>query len=375
MAGYDKSGSYKFKDLEKKYSNFLSPTFKITVGGFKLDSAKVPISYLQIQLTTENRAGMCSFTVEAMYDYETGVWSDGFLDKVDVGMKVVVEIGYAESQKQIFLGYVDKYRIDYSSQGAPQLHVSAMDGLGLLMSNREKTDFGKRKTTDVVRELVMACQHVGLATACTIDKLPAFEAQFVKEKACSSYDFLCRLAEMCFVNFCIINGELIFSNLLKNTTDLIELTMGVSLIEFSKTIALSQQTVGSVTVISNGTVDKKEVRSKAVVPSRYGGGAGETGVQKWKALKGTNRDLVVNFLKSADECKFVAQNVLDSMSLGFVQGSGRCIGIPEIIPGRYIKLAGLDKETNGSYFITAVTHTFSGEGFFTEFEVKGFRSR
>jgi len=138
---------------------------------------------------------------------------------------------------------------------------------------------------------------------------------------------------------------------------------------------LSQQTVGSVTVISNGTVDKKEVRSKADTPSRYGGGAGETGAQKWKALKGSNKDLVVNFLKSADECKIVAQNVLDSMSLGFVQGSGRCIGIPEITPGRYIKLAGLDKETNGSYFITAVTHTFSGEGYFTEFEVKGFRSR
>lgn len=374
MAGYDKSGSYNFKSLEQKYGNFLSPTFKIKVGGFKLDSYKIPVSHLQIQMTTENRAGLCSFTVEAMYNYETGVWSDGFLDKVDVGMRVEVEIGYADSQKRVFLGYVDKYRIDYSSQGAPQLHISAMDGLGLLMSNREKVDFGKKKTTDVVRELVMACRHVGLADACTVDSLPSFQAQLVKERACSSYDFLCRLSEMCFVSFCIINGELIFSNLMKNTSPLMELTMGVSLIEFSKTVALSQQTVGSVTVISNGTVDKKEVRSKAVVPSGYGG-AGQTGVQKWKALEGTNKDLVVNFLKSADECRTVAQNVLDSMSLGFVQGNGRCIGIPEIIPGRYIKLSGLDKETNGSYFVTAVTHTFSGEGYFTEFEVKGFRSK
>ena len=148
MAGYDKSGSDDFKALEKKYGNFLSPTFKIRVGSFRLDSSKIPVSHLQIQLSTENRAGMCSFTVEAMYNYETGVWAEGFLDKVDVGMKVTVEIGYAESQRQIFLGYVDKYRIDYSSQGAPQLHISAMDGLGVLMSNREKIDFGKRKTTD-----------------------------------------------------------------------------------------------------------------------------------------------------------------------------------------------------------------------------------
>ena len=374
MAGYDKSGSYNFKSLEKKYGNFLSPTFQIKVGGFKLDSAKIPVSHLQIQLSTENRAGMCSFTVEAMYNYETGVWSDGFLDKVDVGMKVVVEIGYADAQRQVFLGYVDKYRIDYSSQGAPQLHISAMDGLGVLMSNREKVDFGKRKTTDVVKQLVSACTKAGIINSSTVDNLPSFEGQFVKEKASSSYDFLCRIAEMCFVNFCIINGELMFSNLMKNTSTLLELTMGVSLIEFSKMVGFSQQTVGSVTVISNGTVDKQEVRGKADAPSRYGDSSGKTGAEKWKALDGANKDVVMNFLKSADECKTVAQNILDSMSLGFVQGEGRCIGIPEIIPGRYIKLAGLDRETNGSYFITEVTHTFSADGFFTEFEVKGFRS-
>ena len=375
MAGYDKSGSYDFKALEKKYGNFLSPTFKIRVGSFRLDSSKIPVSHLQIQLSTENRAGMCSFTVEAMYNYETGVWAEGFLDKVDVGMKVTVEIGYAESQRQIFLGYVDKYRIDYSSQGAPQLHISAMDGLGVLMSNREKIDFGKRKTTDVVKQLVSDCTRAGIITGSSVDALPSFEGQFVKEKASSSYDFLCRIAEMCFMNFCIINGELLFSNLMKNTATLLSLTMGVSLIEFSKTIAFSQQTVGSVTVISNVTVNKEEVRSKADSPSRYGDSSGKTGAEKWKALGGANKDVVMNFLKSADECKIVAQNILDSMCLGFVQGSGRCIGIPELIPGRYIKLAGLDKETNGSYFVTAVTHTFSGDGYFTEFEVKGFRSK
>lgn len=375
MPGYDKSGRYDFKSLERKYSDFLSPTFNIKVGSFKLDSRKIPISHLEVQMTSENRAGVCNFTVEAMYNYETGVWSDGFLDKVDVGMKVTVEIGYAESQKQIFLGYVDKYRIDYSSNGAPKLHVSAMDGLGILMSNREKKDFGKQKTTDVVKQLVSDCTTAGIITGSTVDRLPTFEGQFVKESACSNYEFLCRIAEMCFMNFCIINGELLFSNLMKSTATLIELTMGVSLIEFSKAVGFSRQTVGSVTVISNGTVNKEEVRGVADSPSRYGDTSGKTGAQKWKALGGTNKDLVMNFLKSADECKTVAQNVLDSMSLGFVQGFGRCIGIPEIIPGRYIKLAGLDKETNGSYFVTSVTHSFSSEGYFTEFEVKGFRSR
>lgn len=375
MSGYDESGSYKIKDLEQKYSAFISPTFKIKVGNFKLDSTKVPVSHLQIQQTTENRAGACQFTVESMYDYETGEWSDGFLDKVDVGQKVEVEIGYAESQRRVFLGYVDKYQISYTAQSAPQLNISALDGLGVLMSDKEKLDFGKQTTTDVVNTLLTYCKNAGLAESSSVDTLPTFEGQFVKEKACSSYEFLCRIAEMCFMNFCIIDGELVFRNLMKNTTTLVELTMGENLIEFTKSIGLSQRTVSSVTVISTGTADKKEVRGKADTPSRYGGGSGETGAEKWKAIKGVNKDVVMNFLKSVDECKLIAQNILDSMSLGFVQGSGRCLGLPELMPGRYIKLSGLDKETNGSYFVTSVTHTFSGEGFFSEFEVKGFRSK
>lgn len=375
MAGYDKSGTYKYQDLERKYSGFISPSFQIQVGGFKLDSAKIPISHLEIQLTAGNRAGVCSFTVEAMYNYETGVWSDGFLNKVDVGMPVKVEIGYAEARKRVFFGYVDKYQIDFSSESAPRLQISAMDGMGLLMCNKEKLDFGKRTTKDVVNELVKVCKQEGIIDSSSVDQLPSFEGQFVKEKACSSYDFLCRIAEMCFMNFCIIDGQLLFSNLMKNTSTLLELTMGRNLMNFSKSIGFSRQTVGSVTVISTGTSTKQEVRGKATSPSRYGSSAGETGAEKWKALGGANKDIVMNFLKSADECKEIAQNILDSMSLGFVQGEGRCIGIPELIPGRYIKISGLDKETNGSYFITDVKHSFTGDGFFTDFSVKGFRSK
>ena len=374
MAGYNENGTYEISSLERKYSGFISPSFKIQVDSFKLDSAKIPISHLEIQITTENKAGTCSFTVEAMYDYETGVWSDGFLDKVDVGMIVKVDIGYATSQKRAFVGYVDRYRIDYSSEGAPRLQISAMDGMGLLMSNKEKLDFGKRSTADVVRELVKTCESAGLIESSRVDQLPTFEGQFVKEKACSSYDFLCHLAEMCFVSFCIIDGQLLYKNLMKNSSPLLELTLGRNLMEFSKNIGFSQQIVGSVTVISTGTSDKKEVRGEATAPSRYGG-SGETGAEKWKALGGMNKDIIMNFLKSADECKVIAQNVLDGMSLGFVQGSGRCLGIPELIPGRFIKLSGLDKETNGSYFVTEVKHTFTESGFFSEFSVKGFRSK
>lgn len=375
MAGFDSSGSYKFETLEKKYSSFLSPTVKIDVGGFKLGSGAIPVSRVQVEMTTENRAGSCEFSLDSVYDYETGKWSKGLLDKIDVAQLVTVELGYAESQKKVFFGYVDRYRVDYTAAGAPRLTVYAMDGLGVLMADREKLDYGQKTTGDIVKEILSKCQASGAVEKVTMAHMPAFEAPLLKEKGTSSYEFLCRMAEMSFMNFCVINGELLFKNLMENDKTLLTLTIGQNLWEFSREASFGSGTVGSVTVISNGSEDKTELRGVAKSPSRFGG-SGKTGAEKWKKLgDAPNKDIRINALRTEDECRQIAQNILDGMSLGFVSGHGSCIGIPELCPGRYIEVAGLDKAANGSYYLTKVTHTFAEGGYTTEFEVKGFRSK
>ncbi len=54
---------------------------------------------------------------------------------------------------------------------------------------------------------------------------------------------------------------------------------------------------------------------------------------------------------------------------------GECIGIPELIPGRYIKIDGADEQTAGTYFITKVCHRFSRGSYVTVFEVKGAKTK
>ena len=57
--------------------------------------------------------------------------------------------------------------------------------------------------------------------------------------------------------------------------------------------------------------------------------------------------------------------------MGFISGEGECIGIPELIPGRYLKIDGGDELTNGTYFLTKVYHRFRTDEYTTAFEVKG----
>ncbi|SKB73311.1 Phage protein D [Lachnospiraceae bacterium] len=372
MGGFDKSGSYDITSLEKKYDSFMSPAAEIQVGSAKIDGMKIPITYLRVQQTVRNRSGSAEFQVSGMYDYEKGKWLENLLDSIDVGAKVTIKMGYMKSKKQVFFGYVDSYEVTYGSGHQPNITVSALDGMGLLMSGGERQDFGKKTTNEVVTELTKECKSAGLISSVTIDTLPKFQSQIRKETNCSNYDFLSQLAEMCFVNFCVINGEMLFSNLMKNTSSLVELTMGQCLLEFTRSVSMTRNSVGSVVVISNGTKDKKEVRGKAETPGKFGG-SGDTAAKKVKGLSKTSRVIRMNFLQSEKECKDMAQNVLDYMNLGFSGGGGRCLGLPDLIPGRFIKIKGVDKKSNGSYFVSDVTQTLSEDGYYTEFEVCGLR--
>ncbi|XME02547.1 phage late control D family protein [Lachnospiraceae bacterium C1.1] len=372
MGGFDKSGKYDVSSLVKKYESYAAPAAEIKVGSFKIDGMKIPIVYIKIQQSVRNRAGTAEFAINGLYDYEKREWSEGLLKKIDVGMKVTISLGYVKSKKEVFFGYVDSYTVSYRANRQPMIVVTALDGMGLLMSGGTRKDFGKKKTGEIVKELLGECQSAGLVNKVTIDKLPEFKTQLMKETNCSSYDFLSQIAEMSFVNFCVIDGELLFSNLMKNSSPLMELTLGKELLEYSRTVALNKNMVGSVTVISNGTPDKTEVRGKADKPGSFGE-SGKTGAEKLKGLSKTSRHIRMNFLQSEKECKDMAQNILNYMNMGFSGGECRCIGLPEIIPGRFIKLKGIDSKSDGSYFISEVTQILSEDGYNTEFELSGLR--
>jgi phage protein D len=48
-----------------------------------------------------------------------------------------------------------------------------------------------------------------------------------------------------------------------------------------------------------------------------------------------------------------------------------CIGMPELIPGRFIRIDRVDSIVNKKYYITRVTHRFDYSGFTTQVETEG----
>ena len=358
-------GSYTFQALSSKYEDFRGPAFTIKVDGTKLNSAEMPIASLEVELSADGSAGGCHFSVESLYDFSQSKWINNLAKTIQVGAKLEVLGGYVK-QELIFYGYVDEYSMEYSGSAPPRLAVTGMDGFGYLMSCQEPIYGGKKTPQKVVEEILTKAVSAGYAKSKTVGTLSGFDVPVIKERL-DDYKYLRLMSERYCMSLFSVAGELIFDNVVANSSPLISLTVGMGLLDFQRRLSLQGQ-VGEVEIWGR---DEKQNFIKGVAKSVSIGGSGKSAVQLAPKFKQTALREYNEYVRTEKQCVELAQARLDSRALEFVSGSGTCVGIPELIPGRYITIKGLDDDTEGSYFITRVRHRFTGEGYYTQFEVKG----
>ncbi len=358
-------GAYTFKALSTKYEDFRGPAFTIKVGSTTFKSVEVPIVSLEVELCADGSAGGCHFSVESLYDNENSKWINNVAEVIQVGAKLEIQGGYVK-QETIFYGYVDEYFMAYSGSWAPRLEVTGIDGFGYLMACQEPVYGGKKKPKDVVEGILKKAKSAGYAKSYTVGDLSGFDVPILKEKV-DDFKYLRMLAEQYGMSLLAVDGELIFDNVIKNSSSLIELTIGSGLLDFQKRFSLQGQ-VGEVEIWGRDT-DQKFIKGSATSVSISG--KGKTAVQLAPKFKQTALRENNEYVRTEKQCVELAQARLDAIALNFISGRGACVGLPELIPGRFITIKGLDEETVGSYFVTKVRHRFSQQGYYTEFEVKG----
>jgi phage protein D len=366
------SKSYSFKTLENSYEGFVAPSFNIKIGPKTIDSFKIPISSLSVDIDAGRSAGGCSFTVESLYDYAKSEWTNTLLSNVKVGDKLVIDGGYAPKKKQLFYGFVDDITINYEGGGSPSVSVSGIDAKGCLMNAETRKYMSAKEPSAIVKEILGKCVSAGYAERVNVGTLAKFNAELIQEDM-DDYTFLCSLADFYGMRFFVVSGEIVFDDVVAKKSKIMTLTMGVGLSGFAKTVSLRRQ-VGKVVVYGVDPKTKKAIKGEASSTTISGKGseAGEVASGFGKITETVNS----LFVTTPKECENYAQARLDSHALGFVSGQGSCIGIPEIIPGRYIGVEGLDSNSEDEYFVEKVTHEFSSaKGYHIKFEVKGAKSK
>ena len=200
----------------------------------------------------------------------------------------------------------------------------------------------------------------------TVEISDEFEAPILKEQI-DDWKFLRLMAQRCGASLFVVDGEMIFDTVAAKTSPILKLSLNKNVNNFQKRVSLAHQ-VGKVEVYGRD-VNQKPVKGSASSVSL--GGSGKSAAQWVPGLKEAVLREYNEFVRTQKECKSLAQHRLNTIAMGLVSGSGQCIGIPELIPGRYLEIEGADKNANGTYFLSKVRHRFTDDGYTTEFEFKG----
>ena len=347
---------YNYKELAKTYNNFLTPVVEIYVDNGKdniLKKGDITIDSLEVTLSAERVSGL-NFQVINAYDPVAKKINQKVKDSFSAGKILQVALGYGSSLTTVFKGYVTEFRTSY--QASPVVSVAAVDLRKLLMENiRIRYQYKEKSYSDVFEEILG--NYKKLYNNIYVDEM--------KEKVTllqntSDYNFikgqLCPKAD---ADFYMIGGDVYFKKSVSPEKEkgLIELKWGESLISFrraskycNKQLKLysyqDDKTVATATANIKTEKDISSLTQKTVIEEREEEG-------------GLSKDDLNNCAEKEEKEKEKKNR----------SGGGSLIGLPEIIPGKYVQISGVDPEDAGDCYISEVTHSFGSDGFTTSFVI------
>lgn len=353
-----------YQQLKSKYQDFRAPTVRLVVDGTDLtENLKTRLSRVVADLTCGYAASGISFDVVGEYDYEQTAFSaKGAAKVLQLGARVELQLGYIRTET-VFSGLIAEVRYEFEEDDAPYLHVECMDAKCLLMKMQRLEIRSEKKIAPLVNALLGA-QPV--STYLTGREVSLQEAErepqpFTME---SDYDFLVRQAQYTGCEFFIFAGKAYFRQPPTSSSPIMTLEprQGISRASLS---LRGTPLVRKVTVVGVDPTSDESVSGSASAQGSFGQGAGPN-----RMLSGTERTYFDPRAASAKDAADRAKVLMSGIQQQFGQLSCRCVGLPELVPGRWIKIKGLLPEANTGFYIVNVRHVYSQNGFTTTFDAR-----
>ncbi len=382
---------FKFSDLKNVYEGFEEPRIRIYVNGMDITQEEVPlvVNDVEVELSNGFEAGIASFNLTGVYDDEARVFA---IDKVKkylfLGSTVIVLLGYGVSLREVFRGFIARVHFVIPRTNAnalPSIEISAMDAKGLMMANRHSKRLKATCYSDAVKEILSANTFLSQKdnnmkdfTTLNISNTPDKQDQgagggggagagktsdkrveMVEE---SDYEFIVKAAKKFNFEFFIVGGMLYFIEAKKNTTPLITLTPYCGLRSLDVGYDIS------------GLARSVEVRNIDMEQGKF---VGDKKKAKTKISMGNKAKPLVekqSFVyldptaQSKAEAGYRAAYLMDSIDyrLGSIQAE--FIGIPELVPGRFVTLKNFGKPVDNNFYLTRVRHILENKVYRTVFE-------
>ncbi len=352
--------AWDFEKLQTQYKNFTAPAVSVSVGGTDLVKKGIPVEAVDAVLSLDT-ASSVSVRFTDCYDVKNGSFNSTLKSAAVLGKTVELSLGYQSSLQKVFKGYLSNVRVTASAELGYTMEFVALDVRRLMMTGSNHTrQFKIKNYTDAVSEILKS--YAKLCSANVDATSENMENGLIWQNG-SDYDFITR--ELIGTGrtdreFFIAVDKAYFRKVKSVTTPVITLRPGRGLVSLERDAAYLNQTFE---VIGFDPKSDKAVSGKTKAASKD---------QMTSAVQSAGEWFITDPACSSasmasNRTKVLARQALD----GSQKAEIGCIGLPELIPGRFVGIDRVDSIVNKKYYITKVYHHFDYSGFTTRVETEG----
>lgn len=360
---------YNIKNLRKSYKEFISPTFQLNINGKDVTKKnKYVITDINVELTSGFESSMASFKINNVYNYsEKEFHKDIMSTFIKLGNEVEIKLGYSNNNKTVFKGFIAVYEVKFEYDTPPYIYVECYDIKCIMMNSMyADTKKDKKKFSEAVKSVLDNYKkYIGKQIIDTTSEVSYSIEQYYQ----SDYEFIVELAKKVGFEFYIINGDVYFTEIAKNKSKLIEFNPSSAVLDMGIEASLMNQFTEVSVKGYNESNPNKSFEAKVSNVKKIGSGSKNAG-DITKVINKINKiELYDPTITSNKEAKTKAEAVLLKNSLKFVTTRAITLGLPELVPGKFIKFVNYSDYINGEYYIKKVNHIINQyEGFKTRIE-------
>ena len=366
---------FSYSSLESEYNQFSNPLIQVFVDGVDMRGNKggVAISDVLVELTCGFEANQASYSLYDCYNYQTTRFEYTKISSfVNMGSQVRIALGYSSVTREVFRGIIVRVEFVVDDTEAPHVRVTAMDIKSIMMANH----YHKRMTGDTysaaVKEIFNQNLYMdlkgpeGVITNLSVSDtpdvfdIPTGESDVTIEMVGESdYEFIVRSAKKFNYEFFCVGGTVYFRPARSDTSTLISISNS------AKVFALN------VAYDITGLVNRVVVRGlDAGMAKVYQGQS--TNTNKISS-RPTARKMIMDSqyvyvdptVTSIVDAQRRSQYLSDTMAYRFGSLDLEIMGLPEIIPGRFINLIDFGSTISNEFYVTTVQHRMPVTGRYT----------
>ena len=357
-----------YQKLKEKYEDFTYPMASVTVDGhvFSDNTAHLVLADLQVDLSTGFEASVAKFSVYNIYDQEDKKYLFSQCRKyLLLGSSVEISVGYANQLTKVFVGFISQVRFLHQPGDIHHVEVTAMDVKGMMMANSFARQMGAGNYGDAIREIFrkpvyQKMYEEGIYTQLEIRDTPdrsenqqllSSSIEMVSE---SDYEFIVKAAKRFHYEFYIDAGVVHFRKG-KDTQESVLLELGMEKgIQYYDIAYDITGLVRTVEVRGMDTARATVVSARKNVSNKI-----STGNKAKGLINQTSRVVIDANAVTKELAQNRADSIMEDISYRFGTLQCTCIGLPEIMPGHFIRLEGFGEPCDNLFYIEHANHVVS----------------